>query len=579
MGAEMKPLLHVLLLLAARSFAQDWFLAGTVRDAEDGSRLKNVVVTLAQAGLTDTTDKQGMWSLGTQTGIRVHRQAPNGIDQTLSIRNGHIQFHLDGRDFLGRRLNRPAKRDLSAMAGRVSESVSDTLIYSKDGFTTRKVVVHAAVQNGISDSLRRLRYDGWVDSSHANLAADSLNGFFRGARTMTIRWSKKSWDHMMKTMADSCGAFGTRGGDWTATTTSKVCSDGQNDYIEKSAMVWVPADIETDGRIWRNVGVRLKGNWSLQQAWTSKNYALPFRFNTDKYEDSLPTTKDQRFYGFQKISLFNSTQDPTSIRGPIASAVFRQAGVVAPYSSPVHLILKFGDTTKDVGAYEMLEVPDEPLLSRAFGNDSGNLYKPTSKLEQFVESEWMDPDIPGDRADAKALISILNSNTRTSDSAKWHRDLEAAIDVDGFLRWLAVSTIINSWDSYGVYPHNYYLFNDLGRFRWITYDFGNSFNYVLGSRTSIWYNEATTTGDVGTYPLIRHLLADKGYCEKYRAFATQALAGPASASNVLSLVDRYGSWISSVPSTTQGMGELRAFVNGRATEVQNSLKAVNCPVL
>lgn len=459
--------------------------------------------------------------------------------------------------------------------------MTDTLVYTRDGFVQKKTPIAMSSVVGIVDSLRRIRYEGWVDSSHANLKPDTAGAFLRASRTMTIRWTKKSWDHMMKTMADSCGAFGTRGGNWNSTTTSKPCSDGPNDYIGKSAMVWVPADIETDGQVWKNVGVRLKGNWSLQQAWTSKDYALPFRFNTDKYEDSLPNTKDQRFYGFKKISLFNAVQDPTSIRGPIASAIFRQFGVVAPFSAPVHLILKFGDTTKDVGAYEMAEIPDAPLLKRHFKNDSGNLYKPLSKLEQYVASEWADEDIPGDRSDAKALISLLNSNARSTDSAKWHRDLQASFDVDGFLRWLAASTVINSWDSYGMYPHNYYLFNDLGRFRWITYDFGNSFNYVMGSRTSIWYEEANfyaAGGDTGTYPLIRYLLADKTYCETYRTYVTQAIAGPASSADFQTLVDRYGSWVSSIQSTVREVSSLRTFMNGRITEVQKSLNAKSCPI-
>lgn len=572
----------LLALFTASGAETSWGLSGKIVDAEDGSGLNAVEVSLAKAGLRTTTAKNGTWTLGTIVGIhaRASRHAGDG-ESFLRMVDGRLALRMDGIDIRGRRMESLPNRLPSLSAARSLDAVEDTLVYSRDGFVQKRVPVTTSSLTGILDSLRRIRYEGWVDSSHAKLKPDTLGAFLGGARTMTIIWSKKSWDHMMKAMADSCGAFGTSGGDWMSTTTSKVCSDGQNDYIEKSAMVWVPADIETDGQVWRNVGVRLKGNYSLQQAWTSKNYALPFRFKTDKYEDSLPTTKDQRFYGFQKISLFNSVQDPTSIRGPIASAVFRKFGVAAPFSAPVHLILKFGDTTKDVGAYEMLEVPEEPLLKRDFKNDSGNLYKPISKLEQYVASEWADPDIPGDRSDAKALISVLNSNTRTTDSAKWHRDLQAVIDVDGFLRWLAASTVINSWDSYGLYPHNYYLFNDRGRFRWITYDFGNSFNYVMGSRTSIWYEEANfyaAGGDKGTYPLIRYLLADKTYCETYRDYVTQVIAGPASASSFQALVDQYASLVSSIESTAREIPGLRTFMEGRITEVQKSLNANSCPI-
>ena len=31
--------------------------------------------------------------------------------------------------------------------------------------------------------------------------------------------------------------------------------------------------------------------------------------------------------------------------------------------------------------------------------------------------------------------------------------------MDGFLRWLAVNTVIQNWDTYGKMTHNYYLYN------------------------------------------------------------------------------------------------------------------------
>ena len=564
-----------LALCASMGSAQDWNLSGKVVDAEEGNGLNEVKVTLKTAGLTIQTPKNGTWVLGTPSSVLPRFAAPSRSGVQLVMDGGRLSLSFHGVDPLGRGF--PGTATAEAMAGALRQAaVVDSLVFEKEGYHRKSIALDSKVSAGRVDSIRRIRYDGWVDSSHSNRKADTLNGFTRGPRTLTLRWSKQNWDRMMRAMADSCGAFGTKG---AGDATSKLCSEGQFDYIEKSAMIWVPADIEADGQIWKNVGVRLKGNWSLRSAWTSKNYALPFRFNTDKFEDSLPETKNQRFYGFQKVSFYNAVQDPTGIRSAVTSSIFRQSGVPAPLSVPVHLILKFGDTTKDVGAYEMVEVPDEPLLSRLFGNDSGNLYKPESKLDQYVASEWMDEDIPGDRTDAKNLISVINATNRTSDSATWHRNLDSVLDVDGFLRWLAASTVIMNWDSYGVYGHNYYLFNDNGRFRWITYDFGNSFNYTMGSRTSIWYNEpATPFGTQGPWPLIKNLLADKTYCEKYRTYATQAVAGPAGGQNFQSLVDKYGQWVSGIPSTVSAVSSLRTFMPGRISEVQNSLCNETCPI-
>lgn len=563
--------------LTALSGAQtNWALSGKIVDAEEGNGLNAVEVSLVNAGLRTTTAKNGSWTIVDGVGVGSRTPRSHGTESFLRLVDGRLSLRLDGVDIRGRRMDNAPPPPASA-AARSLEEVADTLVFTREGFVEKRIPLSTSSIAGMAETLRRIRYAGWVDSSHSNgFKPDTLNGFLRAPRTLTLRWSKRNWDAMMQAMTDSCGAFGTRGADGA---TSRPCSESQFDYIQKSALIWVPADIETDGRVWKNVGVRLKGNWSLRTSWTSKDHALPFRINTDMFEDSLPETKNQRFYGFKKISLFNAVQDRSGIRGAVAGSIFRQFGVVAPLSVPVRLVIKFGDTTKDVGAYEMVEIPDSPLLNRHFDNDSGNLYKPESKLDQYLASEWEDEDIPGDRSDAKNLISVINAANRTTDTATWHRNLEAVLDVDGFLRWLAASTVIMNWDAYGIYAHNYYLFNDKGRFRWITFDFGNSFNYTMGSRTSIWYDQPLgLVGVQPVFPLIKNLLADKNYCETYRTYTQKVLAGPANVQNFQSLVDKYGPWISNVPATVPEVSRLRTFMTGRISEVQNSLGNKTCPI-
>ena len=580
----MRTALLLAAALAGSSLAQTaWSLSGKVVDAEVGNGLKGVEVRLAAAGLTTTTAKNGTWTLGTGTGVHYRATRAALTQNALRTVDGRLRLSIDGADLLGRRVPDSWGTRPSAIAGRAEAVVSDTLVYTKENYVVKRVPISSSALQGILDSIRRIRYDGWVDSSHANLKADTLNGFTRKFRSITFKWTKQNWDRMMKAMTDSCGKFGGKAGGFGGGT-SKNCQDGQYDLIEKSALIWVPVDLEADGQVWRNVGIRLKGNASLQTAWSGGSYALPFRINTDKLEDSFPTAKDQRFYGFQKISFYNSQQDSTSIRGPVAGEIFRQFEIPTPLSVPVKITLKFGDTTKEVGLYEMVEVPDEPFLTRNFGNDSGNLYKPLSKLDKFVDSEWVDEDIPGDRADAKALIDVINSTLRTSDSAAWHKALEKAIDVQGFLRWLAASTAIMNWDAYGSLAHNYYLFNDSGTFKFITYDFGWSFDYQMASsgivsRTSIWYEgQAGGMMNLGPFPLVKNLLADKGYCESYRKYMTDVIAGPASVASFQAKVDKYASWIANANPNTTKITALRTFMGGRVTEVQTSLGNKTCPI-
>ena len=54
----------------------------------------------------------------------------------------------------------------------------------------------------------------------------------------------------------------------------------------------------------------------------------------------------------------------------------------------------------------------------------------------------------------------LACSTRTTDPATWRTNLEAVFDTDTFLKYLAVNTVIQNWDTYGRMTHNYYLYNN-----------------------------------------------------------------------------------------------------------------------
>ena len=52
------------------------------------------------------------------------------------------------------------------------------------------------------------------------------------------------------------------------------------------------------------------------------------------------------------------------------------------------------------------------------------------------------------------------------------QDLEEVFDVSGFLNYLAVNSVIQNWDTYGIMSHNYYLYHDptTDLLTWIPWD-------------------------------------------------------------------------------------------------------------
>lgn len=248
--------------------------------------------------------------------------------------------------------------------------------------------------------------------------------------------------------------------------------------------IYVPVTVEHDGRKWTHVGMRYKGNSSLASANTSNNGKVPFRLDFDRYENDAPETRNQRFYGFQKMTFASNFGDDSQLREVFATEVMRDRGIPAARSAFYRIYVDTGSGPEYWGLYTMVEDPaDGAMLDAQFGSRSGNLYKP-----EGTGANWGEFNAAGfnkktnekeaDYSDVRSAIAALHAPQ--TNAAAWRQGLEATFDVDHFLRWLAVNTALLNWDSYGTMSHNYYLYGDpaqKGRLRWIPWDH----NFALGA--------------------------------------------------------------------------------------------------
>jgi spore coat protein CotH len=104
--------------------------------------------------------------------------------------------------------------------------------------------------------------------------------------------------------------------------------------------------------------------------------------------------------------------------------------------------------------------------------------------------------------------------------------------VDSFLEWLAISAAIQHWDAYGSMAHNYYLYHDpdSGQLEWISWDHNMAMSAGMDGRggrgpgaRSISLDKADVDDN---WPLIRYLLDDSIYYERYLDYLAETLAGP-----------------------------------------------------
>jgi hypothetical protein len=166
----------------------------------------------------------------------------------------------------------------------------------------------------------------------------------------------------------------------------------------------------------------------------------------------------------------------------------RDSGLAAAKTGFYEVFLDHGDGKASLGMYTAIEVIDDTVVKQHFGGDKGNIYEadgPAASLAlgtsdriktSFQKENNQDA---ADWGDIAGLYTVLHDPLRTTDPAAWRQTLEARFDVPTFLRWLAVSAVIQHWDTYGGMTHNFYLYQNPAtkRLTWISWDH----NLVLGA--------------------------------------------------------------------------------------------------
>lgn len=315
--------------------------------------------------------------------------------------------------------------------------------------------------------------------------------------------------------------------------------------------IWVPADITFGGQKWTNVGIRFKGNSSLMSTWGSGSWKLPFKLDFDEFEDEHPEIDDQRFYGFKQLSFSSNWSDPSLLREKVTADIFREAGVPSAQTAFYAVTIDYGDGPVYFGLYTAVEVVDDTVIQTQFKDDSGNVFKPEGAGATFAEGSFDEASFDketsqdaADYSDVLALFDALHASTRTTEPEAWRGGLEAVFDVDGFLHWLAVNTVVQNWDTYGQMAHNYYLYTDptIGLITWIPWDNNMALTAGMGGggRGGARGGLSLDLDNVGTqWPLIRYLMDDPVYNAQYVAYVEETINGAFEPAKMAAIYQTY----------------------------------------
>lgn len=398
------------------------------------------------------------------------------------------------------------------------------------------------------------------------------------------------WQTMLEDMTELYGEFGGSGSGTGPGNGPGGQGPGGGNFAEEDP-VWVEGSVRFNDLQWDHVGVRFKGNSTLSGAWQSGNYKIPFKLDFDQWEDTYPSTLDQRFYGFKQLALGSNYKDNSFLREKLMADLFREAGVSAPMSSYVELYVDFGEGAQYFGLYTMVEVPAQDFLDTQFGNSSGNLYKPDGEHSHFESDNIInDTSFPkktnedeADWSDIERLQSLLNAETRLSSSQEWRDSLGTILDVDSYIRWLAANTAMTNWDTYGVMDHNFYLYGDMdqeGRLVWIPWDNNESLTDQARSPINL-----DLSGVSDEWPMISYMRDDDVYYAQYWQEVKTLVEEVFVSTRVNTTIDEEAAliqssvekeesgytYLSSPQEFTTAISDLKSFVSSREASIQAQL--------
>ncbi|MER7364910.1 CotH kinase family protein [Nonomuraea wenchangensis] len=370
------------------------------------------------------------------------------------------------------------------------------------------------------------------------------------------------------------------------TFTDEAYEDMLTEYFKDGEKKYVEADLVIDGTRIPSVGVRLKGNSTLQGlTWKgqSKRRVMPGGGPPDGFQPPE---------GFQP----SSGQPPPGNGRPPGGGGMMRASLKAEEPESLPWLISFDEFVEGrryqghsqlavrpplSGSTAMLNealgiavvgAAGEPTQRSTYGSFAVNGRASTPRLlveyldEGYAESlgdgvlykslasgsfTYKGEDQTAYGTDFKQVDKVGGKDLQpVIDFVKWVNESSAEefaaglaerLDVESFARYVALQNLMVNFDDMAGPGRNYYLWYDLAakKFTVVTWDLNLAFN---GDATS-GVHDTISMGRMGGHPLKEKFLADAGfkklYEEQYRALYAKLLAGDAASGLLDKLVAAY----------------------------------------
>ncbi|MFT7633862.1 MAG: spore coat protein H, partial [Mariniblastus sp.] len=229
--------------------------------------------------------------------------------------------------------------------------------------------------------------------------------------------------------------------DWdTLRSQSRSFVDSLGTEVADSPFTYVPADLTIDGQLIENVGIRKKG---FLGSLDSERPSLKIRF--DKYQPQDPVP------GLSRLTLNNNKQDPSRICQFLTYKLFNDSGTFSPRCGFVKLTVN----GNYLGIYSNVESIKPEFLERGFQDGSGDYFEGT--VADFFP-DWIQKFEKKNKSASRdhllEIAKLLNQETLNLT------ELDKHIDIDAFLKFWAMESLIGFWDGYCSNQNNFFIYEN-----------------------------------------------------------------------------------------------------------------------
>ena len=206
------------------------------------------------------------------------------------------------------------------------------------------------------------------------------------------------------------------------------------------------ADLEFEGRLLTDVGVRYKGNGTFMESRDSLKRSI--KVELDKY------AKGTVLGDVKMLTLQNNVTDASFMNEVLAYRLYRDAGVPAPRTAYARVFVtvpgKFD--RKYLGLYSLSEAVDKSFAHHRFATKHGALFKPvTSSLFADLGADWAaynqtyDPKTPLNDEQKKRVMDLARLVTQADDK-EFAAHVSDYIDLPELARFMAVMVYLSDLD-------------------------------------------------------------------------------------------------------------------------------------